>query len=119
MGDSGQNLGLLSVWCGALTEFVASDSPDLSTRQLAIMLNVYLRPGPHTVRGLAETLNISKPAVSRALDALGTRGLARRQRDETDRRNVLVQRTEAGFACLNGFSEMVRESQRAELRLDG
>ena len=119
MGDSGQNLGLLSVWCGAISQFVASDSPDLSTRQLAIMLNVYLRPGPHTVRGLAETLNISKPAVSRALDALGSRGLARRQRDEADRRNVIVQRTEAGLACLSGFAEMVREAQRDDLRING
>ncbi|WP_416897842.1 MAG: MarR family transcriptional regulator [Minwuia sp.] len=119
MGDSGQNLGVLSVWCDALTDFVASDSPDLSTRQLAIMLNVYLRPGPHTVRGLAERLNISKPAVSRALDALGTRGLARRQRDEEDRRNVLVQRTESGLACLVTFAGMVRSAQRREMRMDG
>jgi len=119
MGDSGQNLGLLSVWCDALSSFVASDQPDLSTRQLAIMLNVYMRPGAQTVRGLAESLSISKPAVSRALDSLGARGLVRRQRDESDRRNVLVQRTEAGLACLMNFSEMVREAQKAELRIDG
>ena len=118
MGDSGQNLGLLSVWCGALSRFVASDSPDLSTRQLAIMLNVYMRPGPHTVRGLAETLNISKPAVSRALDVLGTKGLARRQRDQSDRRNVIVERTEGGVACLSAFSEMVRSAERDQLRID-
>lgn len=119
MGDSGQNMGLLSVWCGALTEFVAADTPDLSTRQLAIMLNVYLRPGPHTVRGLAERLQISKPAVSRALDSLGSQGLARRQRDQQDRRNVLVERTEAGHECLAAFAEMVRAAEREELQVDG
>lgn len=119
MGDSGQNLGLLSVWCGAVSRFVASDAPDLSTRQLAILLNVYLRPGPHTVRGLAETLNISKPAVSRALDALGTRGLTRRQRDNTDRRNVLVERTENGVIFLQTFANLVRDAERHELRADG
>jgi DNA-binding MarR family transcriptional regulator len=102
-----------------MTQFVASDAPDLSTRQLAIMMNVYLRPGPHTVRGLAERLNISKPAVSRALDALGARGLTRRQRDDADRRNVLVQRTPDGHECLAAFAEMVREAERSALRLNG
>ena len=119
MGDSGQNLGALSVWCSALGNFVASDAPDLSTRQLAIMLNVYLRPGPHTVRGLAETLNISKPAVSRALDSLGSQGLARRQRDQADRRNVIVERTEAGAVCLATFATLVRDAERDELQVDG
>lgn len=119
MGDTGQNFGHLSVWCGALTGFVASDEPDLSTRQLAILLNVYLRNGPHTVRGLAETLNISKPAVSRALDALGTKGLTRRIRDEQDRRNVLVQRTDDGHAFLSTFSGLVGEAEEDHRRMHG
>ncbi|PJK31276.1 MarR family winged helix-turn-helix transcriptional regulator [Minwuia thermotolerans] len=119
MGDTGQNLGNLSVWCSALTGFVASDEPDLSTRQLAILMNVYLRGGPHTVRGLAETLNISKPAVSRALDALGSKGLTRRLRDETDRRNVLVQRTDAGVAFLSAFADLVRAAEEDDRRSYG
>lgn len=119
MGDTGQNLGHLSVWCGALTGFVASDEPDLSTRQLAILMNVYLRTGPHTVRGLADKLNISKPAVSRALDALGTKGLTRRLRDEQDRRNVLVQRTEQGTAFLQTFAMLVRDAEEDERRSYG
>lgn len=49
---------------------VRSDAPDLSLRQLAVLLTITLEPGPHTVRGMAAALNISKPAVTRALDRL-------------------------------------------------
>jgi DNA-binding MarR family transcriptional regulator len=59
------------------------------------------------VRGLAHELNISKPAVSRALDRLGELGYIRRERDDLDRRNVLVQRTEAGGQFLDNFSKMI------------
>ena len=58
-------------------------------RQMALLLTVYTTPPPHTVRGLAKTLNISKPAVTRALDRLCGIDLARRKRDDADRRNVL------------------------------
>jgi DNA-binding MarR family transcriptional regulator len=56
------------------------------------------------VRGLASTLNISKPAISRALDRLGRLGFIRRKRDDADRRNVLVQRTVKGSVFLTEFS---------------
>jgi DNA-binding MarR family transcriptional regulator len=73
-----------------LVESVRGGGPDLSARQLSLLLTVYLTPPPHTVRGLAELLRVSKPAISRALDRLGMLGFARRKRDEADRRNVLV-----------------------------
>ena len=78
---------------------------------MAIMLTVYLTPPPHTVRGLAAELRISKPAVSRALDAMGKLGLIRRKRDEVDRRNVLVQRTVRGTVFLSDFAELVYASE--------
>ena len=62
---------ILDLWRGALVETVRRDRPDLSARQMALLLTVYLTPPPHTVRGLAATLNISKPAITRALDRLG------------------------------------------------
>ena len=77
---------------------VRRDGPDLSARQLGVFLSVYLSPGPHTVRGLAQNLNVSKPAITRALDRLGELDLARRKVDPMDRRSVLVQRTMAGAA---------------------
>src|SRR3954470_21101007 len=75
---------------------VRRDSPDLTARQFGVFLTVYLAAGPHTVRGLAAQLNVSKPAITRALDRLGERDLVRRKLDPMDRRSVLVQQTPGG-----------------------
>lgn len=97
----------LQLWQGAIVESVRRDSADLSARQMALLLTVYLTPPPHTVRGLALSLNISKPAVTRALDRLSELGLVKRKIDETDRRSVLVQRTVKGSVHLREFGEMI------------
>ena len=102
----------LDLWRNVLVETVRAAGPDLSSRQLAIVLTVYLTPPPHTVRGLASLLRISKPAVTRALDRLGMLGLARRRRDEQDRRSVLVQRTVKGSVFLSDFAETVAAASR-------
>lgn len=105
------DLQTLELWRHALVASVRADTPDLSARQMALMLSVYLREGPHTVRGLAKDLNISKPAVSRALDRLGELGYVRRVRDELDRRNVIVQRTVNGSVFLMDFSTLIKAAQ--------
>jgi len=97
----------LELWRHALVASVRGDAPDLSARQMALMLSVYLGDGPHTVRGLAQALRISKPAVSRALDRLGELGYVRRQRDDLDRRNVLVQKTVSGVQFLTEFGGLI------------
>lgn len=102
----------LDLWRDVLVETVRGAGPDLSARQLAIVLTVYLTPPPHTVRGLAALLRISKPAVTRALDRLGMLGLARRRRDEQDRRSVLVQRTVKGSVFLSDFADTVATASR-------
>lgn len=79
---------------------VRRDGADLSARQLGVFLTCYLNEGGHTVRGLAATLEVSKPAITRALDRLGELDLARRKVDPLDRRSVLVQRTPKGSAFL-------------------
>lgn len=99
----------LALWQNVVLETVRRDGPDLSSRQLAILLTVYLTPPPHTVRGLAASLNVSKPAITRALDTLGELDLLKRKRDETDRRNVLVQRTVSGAVYLRDFGDLVSE----------
>ncbi len=81
---------------------VRRDGIDLSARQLGVFLTCYLNDGPHTVRGLAASLNVSKPAITRALDRLGELDLARRRVDPLDRRSVLVQRTPKGSSFLRG-----------------
>jgi len=97
----------LKLWRRALLFSVRAEGPDLSARQMALFLQVYLAPPPHTVRGLAATLRISKPAVVRALDTLGRLDFTRRKRDQSDKRNVLIQRTVNGSLFLSEFAERV------------
>jgi DNA-binding MarR family transcriptional regulator len=89
---------------------VRRDGPDLSARQLGVFLTCYLRDGGHTVRGLAAELNVSKPAITRALDRLGELDLARRKVDPLDRRSVLVQRTMKGAAFLRDLRGIMSEA---------
>jgi DNA-binding MarR family transcriptional regulator len=104
----------LSGWMKTLTDYVRSGEPDLTNRQMALLLVVYLKPGPHTVRGLARVLNVSKPVVTRALNKLGSLGYLRRQRDDADRRNIFIAQTDRGAEFLDGFGEIIENG--AELR---
>ena len=93
-----------------VVSMVRRDGPDLSARQLGVFLTCYLQDGAHTVRGLAADLNVSKPAITRALDRLGELDLARRKVDPMDRRSVLVQRTLKGAAYLRELRSIMSES---------
>lgn len=97
----------LSNWMTALVDYVRSGEPDLTNRQMALLLVVYLKPGPHTVRGLARILNVSKPVVTRALNRLGGLGYLRRQRDDTDKRNIFVAPTTEGADFLEEFGQFI------------
>lgn len=97
----------LDLWRLVLLENVRKKLPDLSSRQLAIALTIYLTAPPHTVRGLALLFNIPKPAITRALDRLCALDFVRRKRDEADRRNVLVQRTVKGSVFFADFGSLV------------
>jgi DNA-binding MarR family transcriptional regulator len=93
-----------------IVALVRRDGPDLSARQLGVFLTAYLHDGPHTVRGLAADLNVSKPAITRALDRLGELDLARRKVDPLDRRSVLVQRTPKGATFLRDLRGILNEA---------
>ncbi len=94
-----------------LIGYVRSGQPDLTNRQMALLLLVYLTPGPHTVRGLATTLGVSKPVITRALNTLGALGYLRRVRDETDRRNVFVANTTTGQDFLDRFQRNLEQDK--------
>ena len=64
------------------------------------------------MRGLAAQLNMSKPAVTRALDRLQDLDFVRRKRDPDDRRSVLVVRTVNGAVFLRDFGDMAAELSR-------
>ena len=107
--ELGKHQGL-KLWLQTLTTTVRSNSPDLTSRQMSILLQVYLMPPSHTVRGLATTLNISKPVITRAIDALIRLGFVKRVRDENDKRSVLIQRTVKGAVFLTDFAEIMEKS---------
>jgi DNA-binding MarR family transcriptional regulator len=101
---------LIGILRDTIVGLVRRDGVDLSSRQLGVFLTCYLRDGGHTVRGLAADLNVSKPAITRALDRLGELDLARRKVDPLDRRSVLVQRTPKGSAFLRDVHKIIGES---------
>ena len=86
----------LDLWRRVTVETVRSEAPDLTARQMAVLMTVRLAEGPHTVRGLASTLNVGKPAITRALDTLSRLGFVQRRRVPKDGRNVFVERTQKG-----------------------
>lgn len=104
----------LGLWHRVSLEEVRGEAPDLTLRQMAILLQIYLVPPPHTVRGLAETLGVTKPVITRALDTMGELGLVDRMRDDRDRRNVVIKRTVGGALYLEKLGDLIiREARRA------
>lgn len=97
----------LGLWHSVSLAQVRVDSRDLTLRQLAILLHVYLVPPPHTVRGLAATLGVTKPVITRALDTMGALGLVDRVRDDRDRRNVIIKRTVEGALYLEKLGDLI------------
>ncbi len=97
----------LQLWHDVALAQVKDDEPDLSVRQICILLTIYLEAPPHTVRDLAAKLNVSKPVITRALDSMGKLGLVTRRRDDDDKRNVLIQRTVKGALYLERLSDLI------------
>lgn len=110
------DLDPLDIWRRAMVANVRRDAPDLSARQMAVLLTVYMTEPPHTVRGLAEILKVTKPAITRAIDRLGEFGLARRKTDPRDRRSVVVHRTVKGSVYLAEFAEIIHDATQARSR---
>jgi DNA-binding MarR family transcriptional regulator len=101
------SLQSLQLWHDVALTQVRDDAPDLSLRQMTILLSIYLEPPPHTVRGLAAKLGVTKPVITRALDSMGRLKLVSRKRDPQDKRNVLVQRTVEGVLFLEKLSDII------------
>ena len=93
-----------------IVALVRRDGPDLTARQLGVFLTCYLDGEAQTVRGLAAKLNVSKPAITRALDRLAEFELVRRKQDPLDRRSVLVQRTTGGAGFLRDLKKILADA---------
>ncbi|WP_138379198.1 MarR family winged helix-turn-helix transcriptional regulator [Luteithermobacter gelatinilyticus] len=102
----------LRLWMQTLTYAVTDKLPDITSRQMAVLMRVYLEAQPHTVRGLAASLGVSKPVITRAIDTLSALGFVKRVRDEKDKRNVLIQRTVKGAVFLTDFAEMMEKANQ-------
>jgi DNA-binding MarR family transcriptional regulator len=95
-----------------VVSLVRREGPDLTARQLAVLLICYLEDGPHTVRGLAARLDVAKPAITRALDRLEQFDLAHRRQDPRDRRSIVVARTSEGQSFLESLRGMLEDAAR-------
>ena len=118
MRGSDATEGRVGVLRGTAVALVRRDGPDLSERQLAVLLTCYLESEAQTVRGLAATLDVSKPAITRALDRLAEFDLVRRKTDPADRRSVLVQRTPKGTAFIRDLRSIMKDAAKAKPAAD-
>jgi DNA-binding MarR family transcriptional regulator len=71
----------------------------LSPERLSL-LSVLVYAGPRTMGDLARAEQVTRPAITRIVDALEDAGLVSREQVATDRRTVLVRTTPAGRAVL-------------------
>ena len=98
----------LAFWHRVTLATVRSDAPDLSARQLAMLMTIYLEDGLHTVRSLAKHLDVTKAAISRATDSLCKLGYIERKPDYRDKRSVILARTSAGIHYLSEFADIIQ-----------
>ena len=107
MSDSLNTQNALKLWQRVTMRSLRELPYDLSQRQIGVLLSVYMLPPPHTIRSLAELLNVSKPAICRAVDTLSALDLIKRKKDDDDRRNVFLQRTINGSVFLRDFADLI------------
>ncbi len=107
-----QQSRLAGILRDTIVSLVRREGPDLTARQLGVLLICYLEDGPHTVRGLASQLAVAKPAITRALDRLEEFQFARRLQDPRDRRSIVVARTPEGEAFMEQLRSLLDEASR-------
>ncbi len=107
-----QQARLTNILRDTVVSLVRREGPDLTARQLGVLLICYLEEGPHTVRGLAARLAVAKPAITRALDRLEEFQFARRLQDPRDRRSIIVARTHDGEVFMNQLRGLLDDASR-------
>jgi DNA-binding MarR family transcriptional regulator len=112
MGVSLKSTQALHLWRGVTEEGVRAEASDLTQRQLALLLIVYLETPPHTVRGMAARLGVTKPVITRALDSMGALSLLERQPDPADKRSILIKRTVGGANYLEALAARITNAAK-------
>jgi DNA-binding MarR family transcriptional regulator len=78
---------------------------DMSFTQIKALCALDAETEERSVKALAESMGVSLPAMSRAVDGLYERGFVDRQEDRLDRRMKRVRLTDAGRAMTNSLTE--------------
>ena len=78
---------------------IATENFDVTVEQFHVLRHI--RKGAGSVSELAEVRQISRPAISQAVDVLVDKGLIARQQDTVDRRHVHLSLTPQGNKMLN------------------
>lgn len=98
-------------------EMVRSEFPDdLTLRQLAFLGFIYNTNGPHYVKGLSDSLKVSKPVITRITNRLISYGFVERTPDPVDGRGCVINITPSGrsfvksVTLLNALSELKDET---------
>ena len=92
---------------------IALDHYDISVEQFHILRHI--RRGLTSVSELAEVKQISRSAISQAVEILVARGLICRRQNALDRRNIPLELTESGNALLDTISEKNRAWMRNQM----
>jgi DNA-binding MarR family transcriptional regulator len=78
---------------------------DLSFTQLKVLCWLQMEGQERSVKALAESMGVSLPAMSRAVDVLFERGFVERDEDPVDRRMKRVRLTRAGHTVPRALNE--------------
>lgn len=78
---------------------------DLSFTQLKALCCLEMDGEERSVKALAESMGVSLPTMSRAVDGLFERGFVEREEDRVDRRMKRVRLTDAGRAVPQALNE--------------
>jgi DNA-binding MarR family transcriptional regulator len=101
---------LLHILCKALLSAARADQPDLTLRQLAVLLVVYQTAEPRTVSWLAAHLELTGSTVTRILNRLENLKLAHREVNWRDRRSMVVRRSALGMAMMERLGAEIAEA---------
>jgi DNA-binding MarR family transcriptional regulator len=93
----------------------ATGNFDISVEQFHILRHV--RKGIGSISELATAKNISRPAVSQAVEALVKKGLLTRVQSEQDRRYVEVALTPAGNDLLDSVFKQTRSWMKERMQV--
>ncbi len=78
---------------------------ELSFTQIKALCAMDVDDEDRSVKALADSMQVSLPAMSRAIDGLHERGLVDRQEDPVDRRMKRLRLTESGRAITSSLNE--------------